>query len=83
MPLKQTHFYRDFAIAHRVFATEQTEEIYHQFVVTRVGSHQQLFSHPTLADARTAIDALVSGQTYAADPQPMPVGAANRIYSRA
>jgi len=56
MAVKQTHFHRGFAIVHQVFATEQTEEIFERFAVSYIGKPQQLFSKPTLAEAKAAID---------------------------
>jgi len=63
MPLKRTYFHRNFAIVHRVFGSEATEETLHQFCVSRVGESDHLFVKPTLDEAKMAIDALVQGQT--------------------
>jgi hypothetical protein len=56
MARKQTYFHRDFAIVHRAFASEQTEGIFHQCIVNRVGDSKQLFATATLDEAKRAID---------------------------
>jgi hypothetical protein len=59
MALKRTYFHRDFAIVHRTFASEKTEEVFHQYIVNRVGDMRQLFSTTTLDEARRAIEEFV------------------------
>ncbi len=44
MPLKRTYFHRSYAIAHRVFGSEATDEIIHQFCVSRAGDPQNLLT---------------------------------------
>jgi hypothetical protein len=61
MALKRTYFHRGYAIVHRTFASEQTEEIFHQFIVNKVGDARQLLSKNTLEEAQTAIDQLIEG----------------------
>jgi hypothetical protein len=63
MPLKRTYFHRNHAIVHRVFGSEATEEILHQFCVSRVGETKHLFVKASLDEAKLAIDELLQGQT--------------------
>jgi hypothetical protein len=59
---KRTYFHRDFAIVHRTFASEQTEEIVHLYIVNRVGDPRQVAATTTLDDAKRAIDELAQTQ---------------------
>lgn len=60
MAIKQTHIYRGHAIIHQVFATDQTDEKIERFVVSRPGKNHQVSTNPTLAEAKAAIDAMLS-----------------------
>ena len=62
MALKRTYFHREHAIVHRTFATEQTEEVLHQFIVNKVGDSRTLFSKSTLEAAQQAINELLDAQ---------------------
>lgn len=62
MALKRTYFHREHAIVHCTFATEQTEEVLHQFVVNKVGDSRTLFSKGTLEAAQAAINEMLDMQ---------------------
>ncbi|MGA3068171.1 MAG: hypothetical protein ABSF29_15105 [Tepidisphaeraceae bacterium] len=66
MPLKRTYFHRNYAIAHRVFGSEATEETLHQFCVSRAGETNHLFVKASLDEAKMAIDQLIEGGGHAA-----------------
>jgi hypothetical protein len=62
MPLKRTYFHRSYAIAHRVFGSEATDEMIHQFCITRPGDAENVLVKPTLEEAKAAIDQIVDLQ---------------------
>ncbi|MGD1277311.1 MAG: hypothetical protein ABR964_08820 [Tepidisphaeraceae bacterium] len=66
MPVKRTYFHRNFAIVHRVFATDQSEATLDQFIVNKVGESNQLFAKATLEEAKLAIDELIAAGGQAA-----------------
>jgi hypothetical protein len=59
MPLKRTYVHRGYVIQHRVFGSEVTAEMIHQFSVSLPGNSTSLRVMGTLDEAKAAIDEIV------------------------